>query len=49
MLSIVVYGCKTSSLTLREDHTLRLFENRVPKRIFGPKRNEIDRRVEKVA
>jgi hypothetical protein len=27
--------------TLREEHRLRVFENRVPRRIFGPKRNEV--------
>jgi hypothetical protein len=33
-----VYGCETWSLTLREEHRLRVFENRVLRRIFGPKR-----------
>jgi hypothetical protein len=37
---VVLYGCETWSLTLREDHTLRVFENRVLRRIFGPKRDE---------
>jgi len=32
-----MYGCETWSLTLREKHTLRVFENRVLSRIFGPK------------
>jgi hypothetical protein len=36
-----LYGCETSSLTLREEHRLRVFENMVLRRIFGPKRNEI--------
>jgi hypothetical protein len=36
-----LYGCETSSLTLREEQRLRVFENRVLRRIFGPKRNEI--------
>jgi hypothetical protein len=36
-----VYGCETWSLTLREEHRLRVFENRVLKRIFGPKRDEV--------
>jgi hypothetical protein len=40
ILPVVLYGCKTWSLTLREDHRLRVFENRVLK-IFGPKR-EVD-------
>jgi hypothetical protein len=38
---VVLYGCETSSLTLREDHTLRVFENRVLRSIFGPKRDEM--------
>jgi hypothetical protein len=38
----VLYGCETSSLTLREERRLRIFENRVL-RIFGPKRDEITR------
>ena len=38
ILSVVLYGCKTWSLTLREEHSLRVFENRVLRRIFGPKR-----------
>jgi len=37
----VVYGCETWSLTLREERRLRVFENRVLRRIFGPKRNEV--------
>jgi hypothetical protein len=40
ILSVVLYGCETWSLTLREDHRLRVFENRVLRRIFGPKREE---------
>jgi hypothetical protein len=35
-----LYGCETWSLTLREEQRLRVFENRVLKRIFGPKRDE---------
>jgi hypothetical protein len=38
---VVLYGCETWSLTLREEHRLRVFENRVLKRIFGPKRDEV--------
>jgi hypothetical protein len=38
---VVLYGCKTWSLTLREEHKLRVFENKVWRRIFGPKRNEV--------
>ena len=37
----VLYGCETWSLTLREESRLTVFENRVLKRIFGPKRNEV--------
>jgi hypothetical protein len=40
MLAIVLYECETWSLTLREEHRLRVFENRVLRRIFGPKREE---------
>jgi hypothetical protein len=40
ILSAVLYGCETWSLTLREEHRLRVFENRVLRRIFGPKREE---------
>jgi hypothetical protein len=36
----VLYGCETWSLTLREEHRLRVFENRELRRIFGPKREE---------
>ena len=38
---VVLYGCGTWSLTLREEHKLRVFENRVLMRIFMPKRNEV--------
>ena len=41
LLPVVLYGCKTWSLTLREECGLTLFENRVLRRIFGPKRNEV--------
>jgi hypothetical protein len=36
-----LYGCETWSLTLREEQRLRVFENRVLRRIFGPKRDEV--------
>jgi hypothetical protein len=36
-----LYGCETWSLTLREEHRLRVFENRVLRRIFGPKRDGV--------
>jgi hypothetical protein len=41
ILPAVIYGCETLSLTLREEHRLRVFENRVLRRIFGPKRDEV--------
>jgi hypothetical protein len=41
VLTVVLYGCETWSLTLREEHRLRVFENRVLGRIFGPKRDEV--------
>jgi hypothetical protein len=41
ILPLVLYGCETWALTLREEHGLRVFENRVPRRIFGRKRNEV--------
>ena len=41
ILPVVLYGCETWSLTLREERGLRVFENRVLWRIFGPKRDEI--------
>jgi hypothetical protein len=41
MLLVVLYGCETWSLTLREEHRLRVFENRVLRNIFGPKRDEV--------
>ena len=41
ILPVVLYGCETWSLTLREEHRLRMFENRVLRRVFGPKRDEV--------
>jgi hypothetical protein len=41
ILPVVLYGCETWSVTLREVHRLRVFENRVLRGIFGPKRNEV--------
>jgi hypothetical protein len=38
---MVLYGCETWSLTLREDHRLRVFVNRVLRRIFGPMTDEV--------
>jgi hypothetical protein len=41
LLPVILYGCETWSLTLREEHRLSMSENRVLGRIFGPKRDEI--------
>ena len=38
---VVLYGCETWSLTLREERRLRVFENRVLRRIFGSKKDEV--------
>jgi hypothetical protein len=43
ILLVVLHGCETWSLTLREEHRLRVFENRVLMRIFGPRRDEVRR------
>jgi hypothetical protein len=40
-LPVVLYGCETWSLTLRKEHRLRLFENRVLRKIFAPYRDEV--------
>jgi hypothetical protein len=41
MLPVVLYGCETWSLTVREERKLRVYENRVLRRIFGPKRDGV--------
>jgi hypothetical protein len=41
ILLVVLYGCETWSLILREEHRLRMFENRVQRRIFGRKWDEV--------
>jgi hypothetical protein len=41
ILPVVLYGCETWSLTLREECRLRIFENKVLRRIYGPKRDEV--------
>ena len=41
ILPVVLYGCETWSLTLKEERRLRVFENRVLRRIFGPKMDEV--------
>jgi hypothetical protein len=41
IVPVALYGCETRSLTLREEHRLRVFENRVLRGLFGPKRDEV--------
>jgi hypothetical protein len=41
VLPVVLFGCETLSLTLREDHRLRVFEKKMLKRIFGKRRDEV--------
>ena len=41
ILPVVLYGCETWLLTLRDEHRPRVFENRVLRRIFGPRRDEV--------
>ena len=41
ILPMVLYGCETWSLTLREERRLRVSENRVLRKVFGPKRDEV--------
>jgi hypothetical protein len=41
ILPVVLYGCEAWSLTLREERRLRMCENRVLRRVFGPKRDEV--------
>jgi hypothetical protein len=41
ILSAVLYGCETWYLTLREEHMLRVFQNRMLRGIFGPKKDEV--------
>jgi len=47
-LPVILYGCETWSLTLREECRLRVFENRVLRRIFGPKTEEVTREWRKL-
>jgi hypothetical protein len=46
ILPVVLNGCETWSLTLKEERRLRVYENRVLRRIYGPKRDKGNRRVE---
>ena len=48
ILPVVLYGCETWSLTLREERGLRVFENRVLRSIFGPKRDQVTREWRKL-
>jgi len=48
ILPVVLYGCEAWSLTLREGLRLRVFENRVLRRVFGPTRDEVTRGMEKI-
>jgi hypothetical protein len=48
ILPFVLYGCETWSLTLRDELRLRLFENWILRRIFGPKRDEVTRVSRKI-
>jgi hypothetical protein len=41
ILPVVLYGCEALSLTLREERRLKVFENRVLRRMFGPERDEV--------
>jgi len=41
ILPVVLYGCETWSLTLREECRLRVFENKLLRSVFGPKRDEV--------
>ena len=45
----VLYGCETWSLTLREERKLRVFENMMLMRIFGPRRDEVTEEMEEIA
>ena len=46
--TLVLYECETWSLTLREERRLRVFENRVLRRVFGSKRDEVTRERKKI-
>ena len=48
ILPVVSYGCETWSLTLREEPSLRVFENRVLSRTFGPMREQVTREWRKL-
>jgi hypothetical protein len=48
ILAFVLYGCETRSLTLREERRLRVLENRVLRRVFGPRRDEVTKEWRKL-
>jgi hypothetical protein len=48
ILPVVLYGCETWSLTLTEEHKLRVFQNRMLRRIFRPKRDGVTGRWRKL-
>jgi hypothetical protein len=48
ILPVVLYGCETWSLTLREERRLKVFENRVLRRVFGSKREEVTGGLKKI-
>jgi len=48
ILPVIFYGCETCSLILREEHRLRVFENRVLRRIFGPEWDKLKREWRKL-
>jgi hypothetical protein len=41
ILPVILYGCENWTVTLRAEHRPRVFEHRVPRGIFGPKRDEV--------
>ena len=49
ILPVVLYGCEAWSLTAREEKKLRVFENMVSRRIFGPRREEVTGGMEEIA
>jgi len=49
ILPVALYGCETWSLTLREERKLRVFENMVLRRMFGPRKDEVTGGMEETA
>jgi hypothetical protein len=48
ILPVILYGCDTWSLTLREEHRLRVFKNRLLWKIYGPKKDEVIRELRRL-